>query len=566
MPQSSENTRKPVDVFDEHSAEIGQAKTRLWMTLASIVYIALRWVGLDPIPLPGEKVFYLIPLPTELAIQLAGFFCGYGVFGFAMLTIIRRYPGHFLGRRLVAILGDYSALTYTLIAGEQPTMPFYALILWVAVGNGMRFGRRYLVIAAILAQVSLAAMVIFSPFWLNHIDLIITFSITAIVLPSYAVVLLRHTANARDAAFGAMQAKSRFLAQASHDLRQPVHAIGYYLDILREAERKSERTQMIDRIERALGSVSRLFKSLLDIARLDSGNVEVNPEPIALQPLLLEIIQQNEQAAHWNNVELRFVPTHLIVQADPTLLATMVQNLLSNAIKYAGGSKVLIGVRRRAGTICIEVHDQGIGIAAEHMPHIFDEFYRAHVAGDHDAEGVGLGLSIVNRLAQLSSLTLDVRSTRGVGTIAGIYGIPISTQIAETHQKTLGFPQPQPGFRVILIEDDRDVLEATQQLLSRWGCVVQSFTGPPTDVEPADLIIADFDLGHGARGTEVIAAIRLELGFSIPAILLTGHAESLVREQSVDDGIQILSKPVQPAVLRSVLSAFRIARSSQLEG
>ena len=565
MPSLSKDTKNPVDVFDEHEAEIGQAKTRLWMTLASIAYISLRWLGMDPIPLPGERYFVLIPLSAELATHLIVFFVGYGVFGFAMLTVIKRYPGHFLARRLTAILGDYGALTYTLIVGGQPAMPFYALILWVAVGNGMRFGRRYLGIAAILAQASLAVMIMVSPFWLGHIDLIITFSITAIVLPSYAVVLLSHTAKARDAAFDAMQAKSRFLAQASHDLRQPIHAIGYYLDILRETERKSERTQLINRIERALGSVARLFKSLLDIARLDSGNVEVKSEAIALQPLLEDIIQQNEQAAQWNDVRLRFVPTSLNVNGDPALLSTMVQNLLSNAIKYSRGSKVLVGVRRKGETIAVEVHDQGIGIASEHMPRIFDEFYRAHVTGDHDAEGVGLGLSIVNRLAHLSSFALDVRSTRGVGTVASIGGIPKTTQPVEAQRTKSIAPQPQSGFRVILIEDDPDVLAATGQLLERWGCAVQSFSGQPASVNAADLIIADFDLGNGTLGTEVIASIRVKLMQNVPAILVTGHAEALVRDQIVSDDIQILAKPVQPAVLRSVLSAVRIAGRNQAQ-
>lgn len=565
MLKLPENKIIPPSVFDEHLAELGQAKTRLWMTLASICYLALRWVGIDdPISLPANKVFIILPFASVNAVHLILFFLGYGVFGLIMLAIIRQFPGNFMWRRLATMFGDYGMLTYAMIVGGQVTMPFFALILWIAVGNGMRFGTRYLVIAATCSQASLAALVIFSPFWLDNIGIILTFSITAIALPAYALVLLRHTANARDAALMATQAKSRFLAQASHDLRQPIHAIGYYLDILREAGRKSERTQLIDRIERALGSVAGLFKSLLDIARLDSGNIEVNAQQVSVQHLLVDIIDQNEQVAHWNNVELRFVSTQLSVYADHVLLANMVQNLLSNAIKYAKGSAVLIGVRRNGGTLAIEVHDQGIGIAAEHLPYIFDEFYRAHVAGDHDAEGVGLGLSIVNRSAQLSGFVLGLKSQRGVGTSAGIYGIPINAAPVEKPLLAkAAMPQPFTGFRVILIEDDRDVLDATRRLLERWGCAVQAHPGLPTTAGAADLIIADFDLGNDVRGTDVIAAIRKILGVAVPAILLTGHADTVVVDQSDNLATQIIAKPVQPAMLRSILSAFRITSRHQ---
>jgi signal transduction histidine kinase len=553
-------------IFDEHLAEKGQAKTRLWSTVASLIFIALRWMGNGVvITLPADKTVKILTLPSDIAIHLSLFFAGYGIFGLIMLAIINRYPGHFVSRRLATMFADFGALTYTMVIGGNTMMPFYAFILWVTVGNGMRFGRRYLLIAAILAQVSLVALMTFSSFWLSRIDVIITFSLTALALPVYSVILLRHTANARDAAMAAMQAKSRFLAQASHDLRQPVHAIGYYLDILRETDRKAERIQLINRVDRSLGAVARLFKSLLDIARIDSGTVDVRAEVIALRPLLADIIQQNEQIALWHDVELRIVPTSQHVRVDPTLLATMVQNLLSNAIKYARGSKVLVGVRRKDGNVSIEIHDQGIGIEAEHMPHIFDEFYRAHIAGDHDTEGVGLGLAIVSRLSQISGLVLDLRSQRGVGTIAAIHGIPSCAGKLEPKRARARTEAPQPlaGFRVILIEDDRDVLDATRQLLERWGCEVQASPGIPLATEPADLIIADFDLGKGELGTVAIADIRRSLGTSPPAILLTGHAEALVRDQVVTSDIQILAKPVQPAMLRSIISAFRLAGRNQ---
>lgn len=559
MPHSAKNPTATPEVFDEHRAEMGQAKTRLWMTAVSIFYIALRWfAGGTVIPGPGDTGFLMIPMPDHVAVHLILFFCAYAFVGFALLMLIQRYPGHFKMRRLFAMLSDFSALTYTMYVGENPMMIFYALILWVSVGNGMRFGLRYLVIAAVLAQLSLLSLIITSPFWQSRIDVIFTFSITALALPTYSVILLRHTSAARDAALAAMQSKSRFLAQASHDLRQPIHSVGYYLDVLRTTRNESERRQLIDRIERAIGSVARLFKSLLDISRVDSGTIKVVTETVSLNAMLADIVQQNEQHAVWNNVDLRYVPTSLQVRADPALLATMVQNLVSNAIKYGRGSQVLLGVRRSGTTACLEIHDQGIGIEADHLPHIFEEFYRAHEAGDRDTDGVGLGLAIVNRLAQLSHFDVAIESQRHKGTTARLSGIPlVSRRTNYSPATTINAQKPLDSLRLILIEDDMDVLDATQSLLGQWGCDVQAFSSTPSNVNAADVIIADFDLGSGQLGTDAIRSIRQQLGQQIPAILMTGHSGRRIEQEVERLDVLLLAKPVQPAMLRSVLSSIR---------
>ena len=295
------------DIYEEHRAELSQAKVRLWVVMASALYVILRWAVVDgPIPLPADYAFIILPLPTEVAVRWLLMCAGFGAFALLLLLHVQRYPGHFRWRRIGAMVIEYSTYTYILIVGERITMPFFALIVATALSNGMRFGSRYLIIAAIFS----------SPFWRANISVALAFSIIAIALPAYAFALLRQTAEARDAAVAAMQAKSRFLAQASHDLRQPIHSIGYYLDILRNTHGKAERHVLLNRIDRALGSVSRLFKSLLDIAHLDSGTVEVRAEDIALQPLLAELVQQNSQIAQWNDVELRAVPTSLNVHAD----------------------------------------------------------------------------------------------------------------------------------------------------------------------------------------------------------------------------------------------------------
>ena len=539
------------DDFDAAS-EIRQAGSRIWNVLIAIGYLYLSGM--------------FTRLTGELLQAFTVFILGHLTFIIALYFQTRVYPGVVPLRRLIAMCGDFASLTVVMLLGEELAMPLYGLIVWVTLGNGMRFGQRHLILATFMAQLSILTLFLFSAYWRAQPYLLTTFAFVALVLPAYARLLLRQTAEARDAALTAIQAKSRYLAHASHDLRQPIHAIGYYLDLLRNANNTPDREQLIDRIERAIGSVSRLFKSLLDIGRLDSGTVVANPAVVALQPLLADIVQQNEQSASWNKVELRHVRTSVAVSADPILLTTMIQNLLSNAIKYARGSKVVLGVRRKGLTVAIEVHDAGIGISDEQLPHIFEEFYRAHVEGDHDTEGVGLGLAIVNKLARLSKFSLALKSRRGAGTTAGIYDIPVVIEPpSERAQIVQARPKPLSGYRVILIEDNPDVLAATQALLEQWGCEVQPHLALPTHVEPADLIIADHDLGQETLGTDAITAIRIMTSQMLPAILISGHAEAVIKKQILEVGITVLAKPVQPATLRSMLSSMRITGRDQVE-
>lgn len=532
-------------IFDEHKAELDQAKTRLYHVPIGIAYG--HFSGLNA------------SLPSNVGTSLLIYAFGFALYVSLSFLYIRHRPGIYPVRRIINMAGDYGSLAAVLILGEQTAMPFFALILWATLGNGMRYGQRYLFIAAIMAQLSLLALVISSEYWRNQVELMVTFSLAAIALPTYALMLLRETSKARDAALSATLAKSRFLAQASHDLRQPIHAIGYYIGALRNSYANTEQIHLVDRVERALGGVSRLFKSLLDIAKLDSGTIDVRPEPVALKPLIVEIINNNEQFIQWNDVKLRTVLTDVTVETDPTLLATMIQNLLSNAIKYSRGKKILIGTRRRGSTISVEIYDQGVGIDSEHLPHVFEEFYRAHAAGDHDSEGVGLGLAILQRLATLCGLSIKLDSKRGVGTSARLNGLVIcQTPALPAVKNAFDAPQPLADIRVILIEDDVDVLEATAGLLERWGCKVQAHSKMPSAVHNADIIISDFDLGVGATGTEAINAIRSQLGRSIPAILMTGHAEADVRRNISMEHIILLMKPVNPATLRSTLSTIRV--------
>lgn len=472
-----------------------------------------------------------------------------------LLHDVVKRPGDRPARRIFGMAHDYGAILFALSAGGAATLPVYATLLWVSVGYGLRFGRRYLVGATAAALVTLLLATYFNAYWQANPYLVLTLILTTIMVPAYVLVLLSRLQTAYDAAIEANRAKSRFLAQASHDLRQPIHAISLFTACLRDAGLGAEQRQMVDNIDRSLQSVSRLFRSLLDISTLDSGKVVARPEPVSVADLVDDVAQQNSEAAQWAGVTLRVVPSDCHVLTDRTLIATMLQNIVTNALKYAPGEPVLIGCRRRSGELAIVVCDRGPGIAREHLPRIFDEFYQVRERGDKDVEGVGLGLPIVQRLGQLLGLKIGIRSVLGRGTCVVVDGLRIVPAPAVAPRS---MPTPlslMQGMRVMLVEDDQDVLVATATLLKKWGCVVQAETAPPAKVDACDILITDYDLGGGVTGTDCIDQVRRLCGCEVPAIVMTGHDEGRVRSELADLGIPILAKPVRPAELRSILTA-----------
>jgi len=373
--------------------------------------------------------------------------------------------------------------------------------------------------------------------------------------------LTRELDIARREAEEANLSKSRFLAQASHDLRQPIHAISLFTACLRDSGLGQEEGQMVDNIDRSLESVSGLFRSLLDIAALDVGKIVPHAEPVQLADILGSVAQQNNETARQAGIALKIMPTSRWVQADQALLTTMIQNLVSNAVKYAPGAPLLIGARRRNGRIAIDICDGGPGIPSRDVPRVFDEFYRVEKMGAAGAEGLGLGLSIVKRLGLLMGLSVSLHSVPGRGTRVCIDGLDaVSPAPLKSAPRFDQIPHPLRGLRVLLIEDDEEVLNATSLLLGKWGCVVTPHTRPPAQKTDCDLIITDFDLADAGTAREGIAQVRHVEGRHIPAVIITGHSEDEVRGLIDDDTVPILPKPVRPAKLRSIITAQSLAR------
>ncbi len=474
---------------------------------------------------------------------------------------IARRPGKRPLRRLFTMLNDYVCITLVMASGGAAMLPVYAILVWVTVGYGLRYGSGYLLLGTFLATLSLAVTASVSLYWQSQPYLILTLLLTTLMAPTYMHVLLKRSRLSAEAEQAANQTKSQFLAQASHDLRQPIHSISLFTACLRDSNLGSEQRRLVENIDKSLHSVARLFRTILDMYSLDSGKVVPQMEALALRPLLQQLIQQNAEAARWAGVTVRLHCPPLHVRADPGLLTTMLQNLLSNALKYAPGRPVLIGCRRKGTGLSIELYDKGRGIAEGHLDSVFEEFYRVRQARDSDVEGMGLGLAIVRRLGGLMDMQVRIRSVEGRGTLAAIDGLqPVAQPLASPVPGVGGVQPPRmlDGLRVCLIEDDQNVLLATATLLQKWGCDVATFRTLPDTSARFDLVVTDFDLGIEASGADCIAHVRKASGHDVPAIIMTGHDVRRVQEQVGDSDIPILPKPVQPAELRSLLVAFKL--------
>lgn len=474
----------------------------------------------------------------------------------AVVVWTKLVPEYRLSRRVSEFLVDRVGFSWLMSFGGAVTLPLYAMLLWITLGNGLRYGSTFLIVGVAAAFLGIVVAWQVNPFLQANPFVPAMLMFILVVLPMYVLVLLRQIEDAYASAKEANLSKSRFLAQASHDLRQPIHAISLYTACLRDANLQPRELQLVDSIDNSLESVARLFKALLDISTLDSGRVTPRPEPIPIAAVLDDVVKQNREAARRSGGHIHYVRCSQVVWADRALITTMLQNIVNNAIKYAPGRAILIGCRRCAGKLAVVVYDRGPGIAKEHHERVFEEFFQVRMRGGRDVEGVGLGLSIVRRLAMLQGLEVSLRSDIERGTCVKLNGLPIVDRMATAAADSVArMPASIDGLRVLLVEDDANVLRATASLLEKWGCEVHAVTAVPQPVPGCDLLITDYDLGNGMTGSECVRIVRHASGGDLPAIVMTGHDIGRVREDLSDAGIPILAKPVRPAELRSVLLA-----------
>lgn len=359
----------------------------------------------------------------------------------------------------------------------------------------------------------------------------------------------------RDDALRTDHEKSRFLAIASHDLRQPMHALGLFAATLQRRLQDSPDEPLASNLMQAVDGLERSFNALLDISKLDAGAIAPRIETFAVRDMFRRLHMQYGGQAEFAGLGLRLSPGGKSVTTDPQLLERIVGNLIHNAIKYSTHGGIAVVARSTASCINIEVWDTGRGMAAEELPRVFEEFYQVGRVDRDRAHGLGMGLAIVKRLAALLGHRLEVASTPGRGTmfrigvpIGGLPGIqealvPADTQPNATHASQV----------VLVVDDEEPIREGLRLLLQEWGFEVMTAADAAQAAQAVgllegrvDLVLTDLHLGPGPSGAAVIAEVRRLCGRDVPAILVTGDAATEQTKDVALGGDPVLVKPVQP--------------------
>jgi PAS domain S-box-containing protein len=346
-------------------------------------------------------------------------------------------------------------------------------------------------------------------------------------------------------------AKSRFLATASHDLRQPLQTLGLLNGALRRMIRDDSCREALKEQDDAIDAMSRLLNALLDISKLESGAIKLERADFQVGPLFESLRRDFAGVAANKGLRLQIDSPHACVHSDSALVSQLLRNLLSNAIKYTRQGSVELRCGMHDHRLRFEVRDTGVGIAPEQLPMIFDEFYQIGVSPNSSRDGYGLGLSIVQRIVKLLDLHIDVSSVPGRGSVFAVE-LPAAegsdeSAIEEAH--TAAPPQEITARRILLVEDEPSVRNAMRMLLRIEGYdVVPTATADEALArlrsDSFDLLVTDYHLDGGRTGTQVIAAARETLGPSFNAVLVTGDTSSAVREMQGDAHLRITSKPI----------------------
>ena len=367
-------------------------------------------------------------------------------------------------------------------------------------------------------------------------------------------------------------AKTRFLAAASHDLRQPIHALGLQLAHLGNCRSVSETQGVTQRMGRAIASLTTMFDTLLDISRMDAGVVTPRLQQMAMRPFLARLVEEFLPVAQAAGLRLAlWLPQStgavLHTHSDPALLERVVRNVLANALKYTAQGAVLVALRQRAGQLSLEVWDSGAGIADSERERIFDEFYQVGVAARAHSDGLGLGLSIVRRLSVLLDHPVSLASRLGQGTRFRIL-LPTVVASRSVQGPTSGPPSQttEPALHalrslhVAVIEDDADVRDSIVALLQRWGhrvdagaCADELLGQWPAGSGP-DAVVADYRLQGARNGCDEVQALARALGRQPATLIVTGETAPETLRLLAASGLPWLSKPLQPARLRSWLA------------
>ena len=372
---------------------------------------------------------------------------------------------------------------------------------------------------------------------------------------------------ARDFADRANQGKSRFLATASHDLRQPLQTLALLNGTLRRIDTDPDSAAALEQQEQAIGAMSRLLNALLDISKLESGAIKPEPADFTVAPVFEELRREFASLAANKGLSLEIESSQACVHSDPSLVEQILRNLVSNAVKYTRQGWVRLRCLHEESVVRLEVIDSGIGIPADQLPFIYDEFYQVDVPTNSTREGYGLGLSIVHRLVKLLQLRLEVRSEVGKGSAFSL-SLPAgngSVVVASCATQTAPTPPVKKvaKSRVLLVEDDVAVRDATRLLLKVEGYEVVPVGSLAEALQKTreldgavNLLVTDYHLRDGETGIQVITALREAVRASLGAVLITGDTSTAIKELPVDANLRVASKPVRAEELLGLIRAL----------
>jgi signal transduction histidine kinase len=377
---------------------------------------------------------------------------------------------------------------------------------------------------------------------------------------------------ARREAEVANRAKTQFFTAASHDLRQPLHAMGLFAEALRQRVHEPEMAHLVNSINESVDALEGLFSELLDITRIDSGGVEVHPRHFQIDDILRKLRLHFEPIAFEKGLSLRLRGGKRAVFADPLLVERVLRNLVSNAIRYTNDGTVLVGCRSRGDKVQLQVWDTGLGIPEQQQVMIFEEFYQVpgtDAVAPHQRKGLGLGLAIVKRLAGLMDAPLRLASTPGRGSMFSLElpagKAPGSQPLPRSSKGPLELTLD--GRLIVIVEDEPVVRTSLEVLLKGWGASIVSFDSvgasaawarscPPDEPTP-HLLIVDYRLENGLNGVQAILALRQRFGAGVPAIVVTGSTMTGHEREAQEHDFHVLTKPVLPNKLRAMI-AFKL--------
>lgn len=370
---------------------------------------------------------------------------------------------------------------------------------------------------------------------------------------------------AREAADRANTAKSRFLATASHDLRQPLQALSLLNGTMKRLVKEGPLAEAVAQEEQAIGAMSRLLNTLLDISKLESGAIKPEITDFKVAALFEEMRTEFAGLAANKGLRLEVEDCKDRVHSDPSLVGQVVRNLVANAIKYTSEGRVRLRCLHENALVRLEVLDTGIGIAPAELERIYDDFYQIGVSANASRDGYGLGLSIVSRIVELLQLRLDVESEVGKGTLFAL-SLPASVaqgdaRAAAAEAAAAKAPSHAPArVHVLLVEDDARVRNATRMLLKVEGYDVTAVASLREAIEAVDtargigLLVTDYHLGTDETGLQVIEAVRERLGAAFPAVLVTGDTSTAMHLLESDARLRMASKPINPDQLLALLT------------